>query len=175
MIVDGGAIHPQACVDKDSCAIGDGTFVWQFASVIRGAKIGQCCKIAANAIVDGAEMGDSCLIGHAASIHPGTVMGDDVFIGPGAIICNDFWPRTSKEGFDAEALEFKPTVKILDGACICAGAIILPGCTIGEDAMVAAGVVCDRSIPPCHIMRRDGSVEPMPADGGIPRRMKWAP
>jgi UDP-2-acetamido-3-amino-2,3-dideoxy-glucuronate N-acetyltransferase len=175
MIHDGPAIHEKARVDLDTCAIGDGTFIWQFASVIRGAKLGQRCTIAANAIVDGAELGDSCLVGHAASIHPGTLIGEDVFIGPGAIICNDMWPRTSKEGFEADQLGSRPTVKIDNGASICAGAIVLPGVTIGMDAMVAAGVVCDRSVPPGHIMRRDGSVEPMPADGGIPRRMRWAP
>ncbi len=174
MIVDGGAIHPKAHVE-DGCAIGDGTFIWQFASVIRSANIGQCCKIAANAIVDGATLGDSCSVGHAASIHPGTAIGDEVFIGPGVIICNDFWPRVCKDGFDFAALADRATVKIGNGACIGAGAIILPGVTIGDEAMVAAGVVVDRPIPAGHIMRRDGSVEPMPADGGIPRRMKWAP
>jgi UDP-2-acetamido-3-amino-2,3-dideoxy-glucuronate N-acetyltransferase len=81
VIHDGPAIHEKAHVDKD-CSFGDGTWVWQFASVIRGAVIGQRCSIGAQAIVDKAKLGDCVLVGHGASIHPGTVIENDVFIGP---------------------------------------------------------------------------------------------
>lgn len=173
MIHDGPMIHERAYVDKD-CSFGDGTFVWQFASVIRGAVIGQRCSIAANAIVDKAKLGDCVLVGHGASIHPGTVIENDVFIGPGSIICNDRWPRVSKAGFDFCALSTRSTVVIKEGASIGAGAIILPGVVIGAGSMVAAGVVVDRPVPSGQILRRDGSLEPMPPDDGASRRMHYA-
>lgn len=173
MIYEGGAIHPQACVDAD-CIFGDGTTVWQFASVIRGSRIGTTCTIASGAIIDGAHLGSNCRISAGAQLHPGTRLGDGVFVGPGAIFCNDMWPRVSKDGFDFELLSQRATTIAEDGASIGAGAIILPGIVIGKGALVAAGVVCDRSVPDSHILRRDGSIEPMPEDGGRSRRMKWA-
>lgn len=173
MIHDGPAIHEKAQVDLATCSFGDGTFVWQFASVIRGAQIGQRCVIAACAIVDGARVGNGCLIGHGASLHPGTRLEDNVFVGPGVIFCNDRWPRASKVGFDTDGLKDKSTVVVKDGASIGAGAIILPGVVIGVGAMIAAGVVCDRPVPSDCILRRDGSIEPVPDDLHS-RRMKWA-
>lgn len=171
-----GFVHPLAVVDL-AVAIGAGTRVWQFASVIRGAKIGAGCNIASCAIVDGAMVGNSCLIGHGAQLHPGTMVGNDVFIGPGAICCNDQWPRVAKGGFDAEALfsGARSTVIVDDGAVIGAGAIVLPGFRVGPGAMVAAGVVCDRDVPAGTVLRRDGILGRIPNDGGASRRMRWAP
>jgi acetyltransferase-like isoleucine patch superfamily enzyme len=173
MIHDGPAIHEKAHVDLKTCSLGDGTFVWQFSSVIRGAVIGQRCVIAACAIVDGARMGDGCLIGHGASLHPGTRLEDDVFVGPGAIFCNDRWPRASKDGFDTDGLKTRATSVVKDGASIGAGCIILPGVVIGPGAMIAAGVICERPVPGGYLLRRDGSLEPVPEDLKD-RRMKWA-
>jgi UDP-2-acetamido-3-amino-2,3-dideoxy-glucuronate N-acetyltransferase len=173
MLTDGGAVHPQAVV-ADGCSLGDGTFVWQFASVIRGAVIGQQCSIGACAIVDGAQVGDNCKIGHGASLHPGTRLGDDIFVGPGAVFCNDLWPRTHRNGFDMDALKTRATVIVEDGASIGARAVVLPGIRIGRKAMVAAGVVCDRDVPEGMILRRSGCVELMPQDDGTTRRMRWA-
>ena len=92
-------IHPLAEVARDT-QIGRGTKVWQFASVIRGARIGENCNIAACAIVDGATLGDGCLVGHCASIHPGAKIGHRVFVGPLEMFCNDAWPSVGKDGFD---------------------------------------------------------------------------
>lgn len=167
-------IHQQAVFDLKTCRRGEGTSVWQFASVIRGARLGILCTVGACAVIDGATVGDRTLIGSGAQLHPGTRVGSDVFIGPGAIFCNDFWPSASKEGFELPKREGRATIVVEDGASIGAGAIVLPGVVIGKGAMVAAGVVCDRPVPAGHILRRDGSIEPMPDDGGKSRRMKWA-
>lgn len=167
-------IHQQAIFDLKTCRLGQATSVWQFASVIRGARLGEHCTVGASAVVDGALVGDRTLIGSGAQLHPGTRVGSDVFVGPGAIFCNDFWPSASKEGFELPQPGGRATIVVEDGASIGAGAIILPGVVIGAGAMVAAGVVCDRPVPAGHILRRDGSIDPMPADGGKPRRMKWA-
>lgn len=165
-------IHAQAFVSGSH--VSDGTAVWQFASVIRGARIGADCSIGACSVVDAATVGDRCAIGHGAQVHPGTVISNGVFIGPGAIICNDRWPRTAKDGFDFDGLKARPTVIVEDEASIGAGAIILPGVRIGKGGMVAAGVVCGVDVPAGMLLRRDGTLEPMPDDLGTSKRMTWA-
>lgn len=159
MIDVGAFVHPQACV-QDGCEIGHGSKVWQFASVVRNAKIGRDCTIASCAIVDAAEIGDGCSIGHGASVHPGSRLGNGVFIGPGAVLCNDLYPRTHKLSFDARSLlnGKTVTVRIEDGATIGANAIILPGVTIGKDAFVAAGSVVKRSLQAGEMWKRSGVV-----------------
>lgn len=151
-------IHPQACVGD--AKIGARTHVWQFASVIRGSAIGADCTIGSTAIVDGARMGDGCSIGHGAQLHPGTWLGDKVFVGPGAIVCNDLWPSMSKQGFDLDALLAGElvTVRIEDGAVIGAGALILPGVTVEAGAFVAAGAVVTRPVLSGHLWHRTGDM-----------------
>jgi acetyltransferase-like isoleucine patch superfamily enzyme len=148
--------HERAWVEN--ATIGASSTVWQFASVIRGAVIGADCSIGGCAIVDAAMVGDRCLIGHGAQLHPGTRLGNDVFVGPGAIVCNDRWPRVGKDGFHAEALIERKmvTVDIADGISIGAGAIILPGVSIGASSVVAAGAVVTHSMPAHSLWKRKG-------------------
>jgi acetyltransferase-like isoleucine patch superfamily enzyme len=168
-------VHPRAEVDRETVSIGRLTRVWQFASVIRGAKIGAECSIASCATVDGARLGDRCIISHGAFIDPGIEIGDDVFVGPSVALCNDAWPRTSKDGFDMKSLisgEFV-TTRILAGASLGAGVIVLPGITVGVGAMIAAGAIVTRDVPAVCLWKRDGSV--VPIDPGRPvRRMRAA-
>src|SRR5687767_593140 len=91
-------IDPRATI-HDDVKIGKGTRVWQNASVIRGAVIGEECRVAAGAIVDGSRVGDRSIISHCAFIDPGMQIGQDVFIGPFVAMCNDAWPRVEKEGW----------------------------------------------------------------------------
>jgi len=154
-------IHPNAYVE--GAEIGDRTRVWQFASVIRGAKLGADCNIGACSIIDGAEIGDNCLVGHGAQLHPGLKAGNGVFFGPGCIICNDRWPSFSKENFFLEDFAHGfVAVRIMDGASIGAGAIILPGVTIGKNAMIAAGAVVDQNVMEDHLWSRIGLVKIKP-------------
>lgn len=159
--------HAYAVVDA-SVEIGTCTKIWQFATVIRSARIGEHCTIGACSVVDGAEVGDRCLIGHGAQLHPGTKIGNDVFVGPSATFCNDMWPRTSKDGFNVGD---RWTVIVEDGAVIGAGAIILPGVRIGAGSMIAAGVVCEDSLPPGVLLQRNGYVTAMPENR---KRMRFA-
>lgn len=153
------------CFIDAGVSIGDGTQIWQFASVIRGAVIGRNCNVGAGAIVDAARVGNDVLIGAGAQLHPGTVIGDNVFVGPGVIFCNDRWPRVSKDGFDSEALLSgrMVTVQVCDGASIGAGAIVLPGVRIGIGATVAAGARVDESVPDHHLAKREGDIVPIAA------------
>jgi acetyltransferase-like isoleucine patch superfamily enzyme len=151
-------VHPQAIVEDST--IGARTKVWQGASIIRKAEIGNSCSVGANAIVDGSRIGDRCCIGAGAQIHPGMLIGHDVFIGPAVIFCNDAWPTVGKDGFDLQPLingEFIVTV-VEPGVSIGAGAIVLPGVCIGQGAVVAAGATVTRDLMARHILHRDGAV-----------------
>lgn len=158
MIDHTARIHPRAEV-HDSI-IGARTKVWQFATVIRDAHVGEDCSIASCAIVDGADLGDRTIVSHGAFIDPGIVIGSDVFIGPGVKLCNDAWPRADKTGFDMAALISHDlvTTRIEDGASLGAGVIVLPGIVIGRDAMIAAGAVVTQNVPANHLYKRDGSM-----------------
>jgi UDP-2-acetamido-3-amino-2,3-dideoxy-glucuronate N-acetyltransferase len=166
-------VHPLAQVDRD-CSIGARTRVWQFASVIRKAHIGDDCSIATSSIVDGSRLGDRVIVSHGAFIDPGMEIGSDVFIGPHGCLCNDYWPRVTKEGwFDVDDLVSGKIVvtRILDGASIGAGAILMPGIRIGERAMVAAGAVVMGDVPDDMLYGRDSVCRPIRHDG--PRRKRY--
>lgn len=174
MIDESADLHPWAEIGRD-VVIGSRTRVWQFASVIRGAMIGDDCSIASCAIVDGADVGNGTIISHGAFIDPGIKIGSGVFIGPHVDLCNDAWPRADKTGFDMGALisgEFV-TTKIEDGASLGAGVVVLPGVVIGRDAMIAAGAVVDRDVPACSLFKRNGEIVPIDP-GKTVRRMRRA-
>lgn len=154
-------IHPLAFVD-DTVSIGKGTRIWQFASVIRGTRLGENCNVASGATLDGPRFGNRCIICHNVAMGPGFWFGDDVFVGPNVTICNDAWPATHTRGFDQAALRagYAPfvTVRVGDGVAIGANAVVLPGVVIGNHAVVAAGAVVDRAIPADHLLRRSGEI-----------------
>ncbi|WP_287994327.1 DapH/DapD/GlmU-related protein [Acidiphilium sp.] len=153
-----GMIHPLAFVADDS-TVGEGTSVWQFASIIRGARIGARCNIASGACIDGSVIGDDTKIGHNLAMGPGFVVGRNCFIGPNVTFCNDAWPRAHTAGFDVRRYEGRPAIIMADGASIGAGAVILPGVHIGAGAMVAAGATVTRNVPSGYIWGRDGEIQ----------------
>jgi UDP-2-acetamido-3-amino-2,3-dideoxy-glucuronate N-acetyltransferase len=167
-------IHGKASVDE-TVTVGARSRVWQFASIVREAAVGEDCSIASCAIVDGATIGDRSIISHSAFIDPGISIGEDVFIGPNVSLCNDAWPRADKTGFDMALFlsgEFI-TTKIEDGASLGANVVVLPGVTVGKGAMVAAGAVVTQSVPACHLFKRSG--EMVPIDPAKPvKRMRRA-
>lgn len=163
-------IHRLALVDESS-SVGRGTKVWQFASVIRNSVIGSNCNIATCSIVDGSELGDNVIVSHGAFIDPGMVIRDSVFIGPGVKLCNDAWPRVDKAGFDMGPLIKRDVViTYVDvGASLGAAVVVLPGLTIGADALIAAGAVVTKNVPPAHLYKRDGSMVPISLDKPVRR------
>lgn len=173
MIDEDAFVHRLALVD-DTVDLGPGTKVWQFASVIRGARLGRDCTVASGALLDGPVFGDRCIISQNVAMGPGFKVGHDVFIGPNVTVCNDAWPVTSKLGFDGQRLrDGFVTVLIEDGVGIGANAVILPGVVLGAGAMIAAGAVVDRNVPPYCLWSRDGAIRPVIAAGRI-KRMREA-
>jgi UDP-2-acetamido-3-amino-2,3-dideoxy-glucuronate N-acetyltransferase len=165
-------IHSLAHINESS--VGTDSNVWQFASIIRHARIGARCTVGANAIIDAALVGNDCIIGAASQLHPGTFIGNNVFIGPGVIFCNDRWPRVSKEGFNSKEIlgQLYFTVRVEDNASIGAGCIILPGVTIGKGAMVAAGLTIRESVPQFYLVKKSGEYVPM--SPRVPERIRYA-
>lgn len=133
-------IHPTA--DVQSTVIGEGTRVWQFCIVLPGAAIGRDANICAHVLIENdVSIGDNVTVKSGVQLWDGVTLEDDVFIGPNVTFTNDLRPR-SKQQPDCFA---RTLVK--RGASIGANATILPGVTIGEQAMIGAGAVVTRSVP----------------------------
>jgi UDP-2-acetamido-3-amino-2,3-dideoxy-glucuronate N-acetyltransferase len=129
--------------DVASCAIGNGTRIWQYVVILPGARIGSDCNICAHVFIENdVVVGDRVTIKCGVQLWDGLRVGNDVFIGPNATFTNDVFPRSKK--YSHKYLE----TNIEDGASIGAGAVILPGLSIGAGAFVAAGAVVTKSVAP---------------------------
>jgi acetyltransferase-like isoleucine patch superfamily enzyme len=134
-------IHPLADVAEGR--IGEGTKIWQFVVVLKGAQIGRDCNICANTLIEGnVVIGDRVTVKSGVQIWDGVRLANDVFIGPNATFTNDNYPRSKQ--YPEKFLE----INVCRGASIGANATILPGITIGEEAMVGAGAVVTEDVPP---------------------------
>lgn len=134
-------IHPSA--DVQTARIGKKTTVWQNTVILSGASIGENCNINALVFIENdVTVGNNCTIKCGVQLWDGITIEDNVFVGPNATFSNDPFPR-SKIYPDA----FKKTV-VKKGASIGANATILPGIIIGEGAMVGAGSVVTKDVPP---------------------------
>ena len=132
-------IDPLADV-AEGASIGPGTTVWQFVVVLDGAVIGADCNLSAHTLVEGgAVLGDRVTLKSGVYVWDGITLEDDVFCGPNVTFANDRYPR-SKQPFNLEGTIVKK------GASLGAGAVILPGITIGERAMIGAGAVVTRDV-----------------------------
>jgi acetyltransferase-like isoleucine patch superfamily enzyme len=126
----------------ESTSIGDGTRIWAFTHILPGAKIGIDCNICDHVFIENeVVIGDRVTIKCGVQIWDGITIEDDVFIGPNATFTNDLFPRSKKY-----PEKFLKTI-IKKGASIGANATILPGISIGEKAMIAAGSVVTRDVP----------------------------
>lgn len=128
--------------DVQATRIGANTRIWQFVVVLPKAVIGSDVNICSHCLIENdVIVGDRTTIKSGVQLWNGLRIGDDVFIGPNASFTNDRFPRSRHT-----PERFLETL-IKDGASIGAGAVVLPGITIGARAMVAAGAVVTRSVP----------------------------
>ena len=133
--------HPQAIVETDR--IGEGTRVWAFAHVLPGAAIGRDCNICDHVFIENdVVVGDRVTVKCGVQLWDGVTLEDDVFVGPNATFTNDPFPRSRRY-----PERFARTV-VRAGASIGANATLLPGIEIGQGAMVGAGAVVTRDVPP---------------------------
>lgn len=138
-------VHERALCESPH--IGRGTRVWAFAHVLPEAQVGQDCNICDNVFIENdVRVGDRVTIKCGVQLWDGVTLEDDVFIGPNATFTNDIFPRSKK--FPEK---FARTI-IRRGASVGANATILPGITIEQGAMIGAGAVVTRSVPPNAIV-----------------------
>ncbi|MBA1201256.1 N-acetyltransferase [Pseudomonas capeferrum] len=134
------SIHALSDVQTD--AIGEQTRVWQFAVILKGARIGKNCNICAHTFIEGGvTVGDNVTLKCGVYLWDGMVIEDDVFIGPNATFTNDKAPRSKQYPEKYESTVLKT------GCSIGANATLLPGITVGEYAMVGAGAVVTKDVP----------------------------
>ena len=138
-------IHPTS--DVANCRIGKGTRVWQFVVILEGASIGKNCNICAQTLIEGdVVIGDNVTVKSGVQLWDGTRIEGDVFVGPNATFTNDPYPR-----FMAYPDKFSG-ITVRRGASIGANATLLPGICIGERAMVGAGAVVTKDVPPLALV-----------------------
>lgn len=138
-------VHALGCCESQQ--VGEGTRIWAFAHVLPGAVIGKECNICDHVFIENdVVIGDRVTIKCGVQLWDGITLEDDVFIGPNATFTNDPFPRSKQYP------EQFPRTVIARGASIGANATILPGLTVGQHAMIGAGAVVTRSVPPNAIV-----------------------
>lgn len=157
-------IAPDADVDARA-RISDSAKVWGLAQIREDAVVGENCIVGRGAYIDVAvKVGNNCKIQNNALIYAPAILEAGVFVGPAAVFTNDTFPRainsdgSQKDGSDWEMVG----VTVRRGASIGARAVVLGGVEVGEWAMVAAGAVATRDVPPYAMV------------AGVPaRRVAW--
>ena len=138
-------IHPTAEVEPGA-TVGVGTRIWHQTQIRAGAIVGRHCVLGKNVFVDdGAVIGDRVKVQNNVSVYRGVQLADEVFVGPATVFTNDLRPRATGPW---QAL----TTKVHQGASIGANATIVCGVEIGARAMVGAGSVVTRSVPPHQLV-----------------------
>ena len=124
-------------VNLYGCTIDDGTKLGTFVEIQKGAVIGKKCKISSHTFIcEGVHIGDGCFIGH------------------GVMFINDKYPKAvnpdgiMQTGKDWAILE----THIEDNVSIGSGAIIMGGLKIGKGALIGAGAVVTRDVPPAAVV-----------------------
>jgi len=126
--------------------IGKDTKIWQYCVVLSNAKIGENCNICSHCFIENdVIIGNNVTIKCGVQIWDGITIEDNVFIGPNVTFTNDLTPRSK--------LHNKPFSKtiIKKGASIGANSTIVAGNIIGEYALIGAGSVVTKNVPPYHL------------------------
>ena len=152
-------VHESSYVDDD-VVIGEGTKVWHFCHIQKGARIGKNCSFGQNVNVsNNVKIGDRCKVQNNVSIYEGVELEDNVFCGPSCVFTNVTVPRAK---YPVHGVYKKTLVK--EGASLGANCTIVCGVTIGRNAMIAAGAVVTKDVEDNALMagvpaRRIGSVD----------------
>jgi UDP-2-acetamido-3-amino-2,3-dideoxy-glucuronate N-acetyltransferase len=127
-------LHPRGLCETPH--VGSRTRIWAFAHILNGANVGEDCNICDHVFIeDQVTIGDRVTVKCGVQLWNGLIVEDDVFIGPNATFSNDRFPRSRKYQ------DKIPSTTLRKGCSIGAGATILPGVTVGRNAMVGAGSV----------------------------------
>ena len=133
----GSGVRLFGFINLYGCEIGDEVKIGTFVEIQKGAKIGNRCKISSHSFI--------C---------EGVILEDEVFVGHNVTFINDLFPRaTNAEGGMQTEADWKcvPTI-VKKGASIGSSATLLCGITVGEYAIVGAGSVVTRDVPPYGVV-----------------------
>jgi len=152
-------VHESSYVDDD-VVIGDGTKIWHFCHIQKGARIGKKCSLGQNVnISNHVTVGDGCKLQNNVSLYEGVELEDYVFCGPSCVFTNDLTPRAK---YPKGCAGYKKTL-VKTGASIGANATVVCGHTVGKWALIGAGAVVTDNVPDHALML------------GVPaRRCGWA-
>lgn len=144
----------------DECKIGVGCVVYAATHVGSGcyiadsAQVRERCRLGRNVTIGRAStVENDCVIGDNTRIQAGvfivalSVLEESVFVAPMVTTTNDNFVGRTEERF-----KHRKGVTVRRGGRIGANAVILPGVTIGEEALVAAGSVVTRDVPPYKVV-----------------------
>ncbi len=135
--------HPTAVIDE-GCTIGSGTKIWHFSHVMKDCSIGDNCNLGQNVVVSpGVVLGTNVKVQNNVSIYTGVICEDDVFLGPSMVFTNIINPRSAIIRRD----QYVET-RVEKGASIGANATVICGNTIGAYALIGAGAVITKDVPP---------------------------
>ena len=141
-------VHESSYVDED-VEIGEGTKIWHFCHIQRGARIGRNCSLGQNVNVSNhVRIGDGCKLQNNVSLYEGVELEDYVFCGPSCVFTNDLTPRAR---YPKGSAGYKKTL-IREGASIGANATIVCGHTVGRWALIGAGAVVTKNVPDHALM-----------------------
>ncbi len=141
-------IHPTSIIDDD-VEIGEGTKVWHFSHIQKGARIGAKCSFGQNVnISNNVKIGNGVKVQNNVSIYEGVELEDYVFCGPSCVFTNDLTPRAK---YPKGPAGYKKTL-VKEGASIGANATIVCGHTIGRWALIGAGAVVTSNVPDHALM-----------------------
>ena len=141
-------IHESAIIDED-VTIGEGTSVWHFCHLQKGAVVGANCNLGQNVYVGSdVVVGNGVKIQNNVSLFSGVVLEDYVFCGPSCVFTNDLTPRAKYPKGNQNYLK---TV-VHTGASIGANATIVCGTEIGPWSLIGAGAVVTRDVPAYALM-----------------------
>lgn len=143
-------IHPTSDVATNA-HIGEGVAVWQFAQIRENCVIGENVVIGRGVYIgNGVNIGSNSKIQNYALVYEPALIEEGVFIGPGAILTNDEFPRAiNPNGSQKNNSDWNPVgVTIREGASIGAGSICIAPVEIGAWSLVAAGSTVTKDVPP---------------------------
>jgi UDP-2-acetamido-3-amino-2,3-dideoxy-glucuronate N-acetyltransferase len=150
-------IHESAWIDEP-CEIGAGTRIWHFSHVMQGARIGPQCNLGQNVVISpGVVLGRNVKIQNNVSVYSGVTLEDDVFCGPSVVFTNVTTPRS-----EIPRRDHYVETRVERGASLGANCTVVCGVRVGRFALVGAGAVVTRDVPPYALVM------------GVPaRRVGW--
>lgn len=135
-------IHSSAIVEEGA-ELSSGCRIWHFAQVRPGAKLGANVSLGKDSYVDvGVHIGEGTRIQNQVNVYAGVTIGSWCFVGPAVVFTNDQLPRVGNKSW-----KIVDTV-VESGASIGAGAVIRCGIKIGTFAMIGAGALVTKDVPP---------------------------